>query len=653
MSVEVLKRRSDNIAARARMRNRGLDFTAWTYKEEFRKAGWIEEIGDVNKSWDVLKGIEFIEKTLAPDSSILDIGAFCSEILCALHKLGYHKLAGTDLNPKITRMPYAHTIRYVVGDFMQTPFDDSFFDAVTAVSVIEHGFDSRKILGEVSRILKPGGFFILSVDYWPEKINTEGLVCFGMDWRIFSQNELTAFIEEAKEYGLHCVGSSDFEAREKTVDWNNKQYTFAWLTLQKENSFGAATIGRKEKVAFLSSYNQVCGIATHTGFICNELRQVLRHRLEYFHPIPFIFAENTSHTCSPDEELVFRCWHRNKDDFRQVKYLIDQLGITTLHIQYHVGLFGLNDTLGLIHFCRSLGTKTFITFHSSEYHLCSCAELVNASNRSFVHLEQSRIRLVAAGADPDLIRVVPHGVMGSHPAPMTQNEAKRRIGIPNELKLVSSLGFFEPHKGVMEIIQAFPKVIERQDAAFIFLGGPHPTNPLSAEYVSRCRSAAEELGIKGRVFLPAAFLPEELVSQYLSASDVIVLNYMLNRVEASGAAAFALAHARPMITSSAPPFKSLEGCTLQTSDFLDIATAVNIILANPTLSDYLVNQAEAFKKDHSFNTLSEILIEEYGKQVQAAPLPENIHTSGIRQSCGDANGRILHNSQRPSRSLRI
>lgn len=43
-------------------------------------------------------------------------------------------------------MPHADAIHYEVADFMQTPFDDESFGAVTAISVNEHGLNSRRLL---------------------------------------------------------------------------------------------------------------------------------------------------------------------------------------------------------------------------------------------------------------------------------------------------------------------------------------------------------------------------------------------------------------------------------------------------------------------------------------------------------------------------
>jgi Methylase involved in ubiquinone/menaquinone biosynthesis len=58
-------------------------------------------------------------------------------------------------------MPFADKIKYVVGDFMHTPFPDNSFDVVTAISVIEHGFNPDLLLKEMLRIVKKETFYRL------------------------------------------------------------------------------------------------------------------------------------------------------------------------------------------------------------------------------------------------------------------------------------------------------------------------------------------------------------------------------------------------------------------------------------------------------------------------------------------------------------
>ena len=240
MALEVLQRKAQIEQARARLEERGISRVGGQPGRAARLWAWLrgkpspEPFGDVLKSWDVLRTAEFIEQAFPDSARVLDLGAFNSEILSVLHALGFQRLTGIDMNPGIAEMPHADAIRYRVGDFLRTPFLDGSFDVLTAISVIEHGFDGPVLLGEVSRLLASGGVFVASFDYWPEKIATAGKTFFGMDWRIFSRGEVEELVGQAATFGLRPDGELSFDANEHPIHCADLDYTFAWIALRKK-----------------------------------------------------------------------------------------------------------------------------------------------------------------------------------------------------------------------------------------------------------------------------------------------------------------------------------------------------------------------------------------------------------------------------------
>jgi SAM-dependent methyltransferase len=190
-------------------------------------------MGERVKSWDVLLTVKFLNSNINTADPVLDIGCYASEITSTLHKIGYTNLTGADLNPNLGKMPYQGQINYQITDFMHTPFTDGSFSAITSISVIEHGFNPHALLKEMSRLLKPNGFFVASFDYWPQKIDTADTKFFDMDWLIFSKEEVTEFIALAATYGLSPVGELMFEGQERAIECAGRKYTFAWLALRK------------------------------------------------------------------------------------------------------------------------------------------------------------------------------------------------------------------------------------------------------------------------------------------------------------------------------------------------------------------------------------------------------------------------------------
>ena len=234
--LRVLQTYADNEAARAEMQRGGFSYWPGTARPRLRDRVLLRSpavVGELNKSWDVLQTVRLIEQRLPHDAPILDMGAYASEILCCLHLLRYTRLAGVDLNSAIRYMPFADAIDWKVGDMMATPFADGSMRAITSISAIEHGLSLRPLLREVSRLLAPGGVFVASTDYWPDKIDTNGIRMFGLELTIFSREEIESLIDVAREYGLTPLGDLQFDAKEPTIDCVNRRFTFVWLALTK------------------------------------------------------------------------------------------------------------------------------------------------------------------------------------------------------------------------------------------------------------------------------------------------------------------------------------------------------------------------------------------------------------------------------------
>ncbi|MDP9224579.1 MAG: class I SAM-dependent methyltransferase [Actinomycetota bacterium] len=194
----------------------------------------VDLFPDPLKSWDVLRTIEAVSSSVEREESVLDVGSVASAVLPCLHALGYRSLVGIDLDERVRSMFHSDEIEYAVEDLTHTTRLEGSLAAITAVSVIEHGVDEEALLAEISRLLRPGGIFVFSTDYWPEKVDTENVRLFGLPWRVFSAEEVERLLARAARHGL--LPSSDprphiREVGPPVVHFGGRSYTFLYGVL--------------------------------------------------------------------------------------------------------------------------------------------------------------------------------------------------------------------------------------------------------------------------------------------------------------------------------------------------------------------------------------------------------------------------------------
>ena len=104
----------------------------------------------------------------APFRQVLEVGGGRSGLTALLYPKSL--VINLDSDPDYAKeaVNLKDTVRFVCGDATALPFSDRSFDAVTLFDVIEHIDDDDEAAAEVGRVIKPGGYVLLSTpcEHW-------------------------------------------------------------------------------------------------------------------------------------------------------------------------------------------------------------------------------------------------------------------------------------------------------------------------------------------------------------------------------------------------------------------------------------------------------------------------------------------------------
>lgn len=239
--LKILNKQSDIQDARDKMFTKRIDSSRGLHRLRFATffaLRFRREVPPVstNKSWDVLNIVETIENVF-PDKNIkiYDMGSYNCEIGVSLWLAGFRNIICADLNPLGRCIKwYGNNIDFRCEDFYTPSVPPGSLDVMTALSVIEHGYDQKKLLKSLSTFLKVGGIALLTTDYNEEKIAIDpNFRIFELSYMIFSKKEIESLVEEAKDYGLELITQAEWGKTETPIDFLNHKFSFILVGLKK------------------------------------------------------------------------------------------------------------------------------------------------------------------------------------------------------------------------------------------------------------------------------------------------------------------------------------------------------------------------------------------------------------------------------------
>jgi D-inositol-3-phosphate glycosyltransferase len=234
------------------------------------------------------------------------------------------------------------------------------------------------------------------------------------------------------------------------------------------------------------------------------------------------------------------------------------------------------------------------------------------------------------GAEPNKIDVVPPGVDLDRFKPLDQRQARRRIGIPPDDRMILFVGRIQPLKGIDTLIRALALAKHRepeltQNICVSIIGGdPNPDSEVEQREVERLNALRAELDIKDVVTFLGAKDQDSLVYYYAAAETVV----MPSHYESFGMVALeAMACGTPVIASDVGGLSfSIEdgfnGFLVPGRDPTALANKIILLLKYPDLRDQLSDQARTWVKRYSWVNIADEIEEVFQRTLngfQAGP----------------------------------
>jgi D-inositol-3-phosphate glycosyltransferase len=269
------------------------------------------------------------------------------------------------------------------------------------------------------------------------------------------------------------------------------------------------------------------------------------------------------------------------------------------HILWNNKFEYFDRTLLMLYY-HLLGKKIVLTAHNvnagrrdgtdSRLNRLTLQMQYRLASHLFVHTEKMKRELIEEfHVKADRVTVIPFGINNAVPATdLSHGEARRRLGIRSDERVLLSLGRIVPYKGLEYLISAFRELRAQDDRYRLIIAGR--IENCEGYWKAVLEQMQEGLG-SGAILLRDGFVPDGEIEVYCKAADAMVLPY--RHIYQSGVLFMAHSFGLPVLASDVGSFREeiIEGRTgfiFRAQDPEDLVRAVKEYFA----SDLYANLGE-------------------------------------------------------------
>lgn len=202
------------------------------------------------------------------------------------------------------------------------------------------------------------------------------------------------------------------------------------------------------------------------------------------------------------------------------------------------------------------------------------------AHRVIAHNQISKTELIERiGLNTEKIAVIPHGnyLHAIHALP-SQAQARRRMNIAEQCKVILFFGQIKEVKGLNLLIAAMPEVLKKHPETVLLIAG----KPWKSDF-SVYQELIDKVGIRDHCITHIRFIPDDDVPFYYGACDLVVLPY--RRIYQSGVVLMAMSYGKAVLVSDLPGMLEVvqdqeTGFVFHSDNIVDLALKICNIFTN-------------------------------------------------------------------------
>lgn len=371
------------------------------------------------------------------------------------------------------------------------------------------------------------------------------------------------------------------------------------------------------KIAVIGNYvPRQCGIATFTADLCEALAE------SNAQPDVFTVAMNDR----PDgyaypDRVRYEVDVDDLDGYRQAAEFINISEVDAVSVQHEYRIFGGCEGSHLKELLKSLRVPVVATLHTvlqdpTEDQRRSMDMLVRHCDR-FVVMSERGVGMLqdVFGIAEDRIDMIYHGIPD---VPFVDPNFYRDQYDLEGRRVLLTFGLLSPTKGLENVIEAMPRIIEHHpDVVYIILGRTHPNERRlhDESYREQLKARVRELGIDQHVRFVNQFVDREELIRYLILADIYVTPYLAREQITSGTLAYSFGAGKAVV--STPYWHAEElladgrGCLVPFADPGAIADQVNMLLGDSRMLHAIRKQAYLHARDMTWAKVANAYLDSF------------------------------------------